>query len=712
MVEEHGTVLDMFLIVLPWQDTIVPPCAPAVLKGIAESHGYQIQTHDFTLDLKNQFCNGDVTQFEQIQSYFISVTDQNYNQPLVSAYYDYIVDIIEQTPARFLGISVFSVWSHKSTFELCQRVKSKLPGIKIVLGGRGLGVKAHLSLFPHLTSTERLLTFDQILIKRRLADISIIGDAEDAIIDLLAGRDDQIQPVNIPSQNNLEYPFSSFDDYRLDQYMGISGSVQLPVISSKGCVRSCDFCDIGAHFDRFRSKQGSRLAQEIIHLSQRYNIYRFAFTDSIANGNMKSLLECCTLLAEHNLTQPDNQKIRWAANWICRPPNSIKPSVFDLLAASGCEHLTIGVEHGSDRVLEAMNKKTTVAGLYYELEQLHRVGIQAGLNQVIGHWSEQPDDFLEHIDMLMRLGPYYANRTVQNIALGAGFQVLKNTPAADNIEISGLITTDDNFSYLWYSTKNPNLTLKVRMARLYTMYRMALSLNIAIGFPQTRLLEVYNNLLDVVKSWEKFHTQHVDHTVISPCPTLSLIDNVDNYVDQRIKELFPCTTIVINLVAESYNGDPRLGIRYNGLLLYHRTLPPGHHELSFDVPYTYPAAGTRLEIFLDNKMQFDTQVDEQGNILQDKNIRFDKLVIDRVNLLGDGNFFYDHGKYFENAQQLDTPIPGLFGNSSIVFEFQEPFWRHYLANISGTLDYQLNSEKEKSLYYLEKIRTELDNFKF
>jgi hypothetical protein len=215
----------------------------------------------------------------------------------------------------------------------------------------------------------------------------------------------------------------------------------------------------------------------------------------------------------------------------------------------------------------------------------------------------------------------------------------------------------------------------------------------------------YNNLLDVVKSWEKFHTQHVDHTVISPCPTLSLIDNVDNYVDQRIKELFLSTTIVINLVAESYNGDPRLGIRYNDVLLYYQTLPPGHHELSFDVPYTYPAAGTRLEIFLDNKMQFDTQVDEQGNILHDKNIRFDKLVIDRVNLLGDGNFFYDHGQYFENLQRCEIPMPGLFGNSSIVFEFQEPFWRHYLANISGTLEYQLNSEKEKSLYYLEKIPT-------
>jgi hypothetical protein len=296
--------------------------------------------------------------------------------------------------------------------------------------------------------------------------------------------------------------------------------------------------------------------------------------------------------------------------------------------------------------------------------------------------------------------------------LGAGFQVLKNTPAADNIEISGLITTDDNFSYLWYSTKNPNLTLKVRMARLYIMYRMALSLNIAIGSPQTRLLEVYNNLLDVIKSWEKFHTQHVDSNTISTCPTISLIDNVDNYVDHRIKELFTGTTIVINLVTESYNGDPRLGVRYNGVLLYHQTLPPGHHELSFDVPYTYSEAGTRLEIFLDNKMQFDTQVDEQGNILHDKNIRFDKLVIDRVNLLGDGNFFYDHGQYFENLQRCETPMPGLFGNSSIVFEFQEPFWRHYLATISGTLDYQLNSEKEKSLYYLEKIRTELDNFKF
>ena len=60
-----NTNVDMLLVNLPWADLQVPYCAPAVLKGIAESAGFKIQTHDFNIDFKFQFCKNDQERFEE-----------------------------------------------------------------------------------------------------------------------------------------------------------------------------------------------------------------------------------------------------------------------------------------------------------------------------------------------------------------------------------------------------------------------------------------------------------------------------------------------------------------------------------------------------------------------------------------------------------------------------------------------------------------------
>ena len=62
----------------------------------------------------------------------------------------------EENNPKYLGISVFSIWTHKSVFELCQRIKNKHPDIEIVLGGKGINVIPHLSIRSKLSKLEHL----------------------------------------------------------------------------------------------------------------------------------------------------------------------------------------------------------------------------------------------------------------------------------------------------------------------------------------------------------------------------------------------------------------------------------------------------------------------------------------------------------------------------------------------------------------------------
>ena len=704
---------DMVLINLPTSDLMVPPCAPAVLKGIAESHGFKIKNHDFNVDMFRKICKSNQEHYENLQNYFL--LEGPHSQDLldqVDQFYDYVIDWLSQQRTRYIGISVFSVYTHTSTFELCARIKKHYPEWKIVLGGKGLTTTPYLTVFNELNGIEKVMEFHQIMMKRNLVHHTIIGDAEDSLTEFLAGKSYLPDSWSKASSPTLSYPFSNFDDYDFNSYRGILSRIQLPVISSKGCVRSCDFCDVAAQFSKFQSKDGTRLAEEIIYLSNRYGLNEFSLVDSIANGNMKSLRACLEVLAEYNQSLPDDKKIMMAANWIARPPGSIKPEFFDLMAKAGLTQVSIGAESGSDHVLEAMAKKTTVSGLLYELDQMQRVGISSNMNNIASHWSERYSDFLEHVDWMLRLGPYMATRTVVALDISTGYSTLRHTPATDNREKNQLITSDDNFSFFWYTPINPNLTLKTRLARWYIQY----SIGRYLGMPLLNRKRYVDNML--VKLQESFdrgrefiHT-HVDKQNYTPCPSIDLVDTWQQYVDNRAQELFPSTILQLEVKSTSCNGNPRLFIKYNGEMLYYNELPQGHSTVEVDINYDF-ADQSMIEIGMDNKNINDTEVDAHGNIVADKHILLNSIKIDNIDLLKNSDYFYKQIEYVENNTKLSVGRPGFFHNSQMNIEFRAPYWKWYInGQLANSMEWQpvLNDAEIPKL--LEDIKSYIYKYEY
>lgn len=691
---------DMFLVNLPWADLLTPHLAPALLKGIAESYGYTIKTHDFNIDFKEIICANDQKTFEEYQDYFISILDKNSSTgQIVEKFYNLMIDRLKKENFRFLGISVFSVYTQKSTFELCKKIRKELPTIKIVLGGRGLNVKPHLSVEKQLESDEKLKPFSEVMLNRNLCDKLIIGDAEDAIIDLFA---DNVESNNlnwyVAKQENLEYPFSNFDDYDLKKYQGIAGNPQLHVISSKGCVRKCDFCDVGFQFKKFKSKDGRRFAEEVIYLSNKYKINEFATADSILNGNIKTLKETLQVLAEHNKDKKESEKIKWGGNWICRPPGRLPPEFFDLMAAGGCRHLNVGAEHGSNQVLQAMDKKTNVEGLYYEIEQMHRTGIQCGLNNVIGHWSEKYEDWLAHIEMLLKIGPYIANRTVTQVMIGSGFAILGDTPAAWNKEINGLEFMQDNFSFAWYTKKNPSLTYKTRIARLINLYRLAFALKYPVSQTYQNLLTAKNRYAENYEQALKFLTKYLDKESYKKCYSVDFMSNEEdfnNLINEKLKEYFPLSTLNLEVESSEFNGSPGLEVIINNKVVFKDVLPEGSHNFEFIFKNEFDK-NNQIDFILFNKKERDTKIDKEGNIIKDKNIIFKKIVLDKINLVKDQEYFYKHSNFYEKGIKLEIAKPGLYlDKDHLQFFYKGTFWVEFInKRFKNEMSWQLNSFKD------------------
>lgn len=694
----------MILLNLPWHDLAVPLTAPAVLKGIAESHGYKIKTWDSNLDLFQKFCNSDKKKYSELEEYFI--TDTEKHKELIYKFYQWLIDEIKKEKFNYIGFGVFSVFTQRSTYELIELINKQIPSVKIVLGGKGLEAHLHSSIFNRFSNLEKMLKFNNIIKKQFPNVINIIGEGEDAIIDLLSGNHNNIDQWNEAKSNTLEYPFSNFDDYKLTSYLPPNGVYQIPVISSKGCVRDCDFCDVGVVYKKFQSKTGKRLAEEMIFLFNKYKINNFSISDSIMNGNVKSLKEMIDELIKFNLDKSENDKIKWNGNWISRPAGSFKPEFYKKLQLSGCESLTIGAESGSDHVLEAMNKKTNVAGLYYDLEHFQKNNIKCVLNSIIGHWSEEYSHFIEHLTMLIKFIPYYANNTIVSLHLGGGFSLLKDTPADKNFHENKIHKIGDNFSYLWWSEKNPSLNMKARVARLYIIYKIMIENNIVIDHCNNFLTILKNRLINKKEEIKKFESNVIGDRKITECPSIINMDNWSEIFNSIVLEQFPKSTLEINLEANASYDNPEFKVSLNDEILYNDKIN-GSHKIVLEFKNSLDKKTLKFE--MSNKSASDTIVDSNGNIIKDKNIIFKSVIIDGCDIFKQEHFWFNVMNHYDNGEKLKIGRPGLYSNGSIEFDFNSLFLVDYFKSMKFESPY-LNHDNKLLNDIIEDIRLLINNF--
>ena len=672
---------DMLLLILPYSELDVPPCGPAVLKGIAESSGYSIKNIDTNVLFLKNFCNNDPGEYFNKSSYWLGLPALFNTNEFYQSIYDYICDY----KFKYLGISVFSLYTHMATYEFLKYIKDLPRDWEIVVGGKGLTTNPFevntTSPFAGIGDNRSML-FYQVLSQEHLYDKVLLGDSEDAIIDLLKGNYiDNLFNKNVPTNNKLTYPYSNFDDYNLVTYrIEGSGLTQLPVYGSKGCVRACDFCDVAVQFGKFQQKDAQHLADEMVFLAHKYNIYNFASADSIANGNMKSLNEFTEIMANHNKNTTEDKRITWNGNWIARPRkrSSIYGSNFyQQLKDSGCTSLTIGAEAGSDHVLLHMNKKTDVDGLMYELERLDEVGIQSILNMIVGHWSERYEDFLEQLITFVKFGPKFASGSIYAITISP-FSILNDTPSSRNIE---LMYPNKNFTHLHWHPDNPVLTYKEKMARYYCIIEFFQ--NYGITFNKSSLSD--RTVSQINADMEDARQFFKDKPKGSE-PAVELMSNIINYVDTLVKETYTSSRIQLQLESNAGTDDPIVKITWNSKEIFTGSVPPGINHYEFDINYDYTCS-QEFSIQLVNKTKHDTIFDSQGNIVKDKNIRITQLAIDSVDICSDVGYLYQKTAYCEHDKWLPVSKDGLWANNSkLVVAFDAPFWRHYLKSSADPLN--------------------------
>ena len=271
------------------------------------------------------------------------------------------------------------------------------------------------------------------------ADVVVIGEGEQTIEELLRAfrehsdwsavngivfRNDAGEVVRTAPRALLpnldQQPFPDRDAIDLPAYLDAwrrhHGVGTVSLITARGCPYSCTWCSRSVFGESHRRRSVDNVADEVEGIVDRYRPERLWYADDVFGIHRGWTLNYAAEL--------ERRRLRLPFECISRAER-IDDDVADALVSLGCFRVWIGSESGSQRILDAMNRKVTIEQVRETSARLKRRGIEVGMFIMLGFDGERTEDLRATIDHLKKTGPDVFLTTVS--------YPIKGTPYYDRV---------------------------------------------------------------------------------------------------------------------------------------------------------------------------------------------------------------------------------------------------------------------------------------
>jgi hypothetical protein len=416
---------------LPFWSPLIPPMGISCLKSYLQSHGYQVKTIDANVEFqfrevydnyfhcleqyipaskRGNFYNigSDVLRNHMMahlnhenekeyinlvkivvyQTFFCDIDDSRaaeLNQ-IIAGFYTrlekYVLQVLETEKPTVLGLSVYSATAAASLFAF-KFARENYPHIKTVMGG---GIFAgELSLGSP--------NFDLFLRKTPYIDKIIVGEGEKLFLKFLQDELPETQKVYTPK--DIKGEVLALDSSHLPDFSDLD-TLYYPTLAaytSRSCPFQCTFCAEKIFWGKYRKKSAKHIAEELVRLSKKYNCQLYLMTDSLLNPIINELA--------NELTDAGTS-IYWdgylrADQSVCDAENTFQ------WRRSGFYRARLGLESGSQKILEAMGKHITIMQIKEAVASLAHTGIKTTTYWLIGYPGETEEDFQQTLELIKEL---------------------------------------------------------------------------------------------------------------------------------------------------------------------------------------------------------------------------------------------------------------------------------------------------------------------
>jgi radical SAM superfamily enzyme YgiQ (UPF0313 family) len=302
-----------------------------------------------------------------------------------SLFFPFLAAHLRALPLDIVGLSSICS-SYPLTLRLAGEIKQLNPRSVVILGGPQASVVdvATLREFPSV-------------------DAIVRGEADDTfprLVELIESRDDRwgalpgltfrrgggiVRNPNSAVVEDLDrLPLPAFD---LDSRIRSRGGIHLEI--GRGCPFACSFCSTNDFFRRsFRLKSPAKMIADITAIKQEYGVSYFSLVHDMYTIDRKKVVEFCEAI------QASGEQFTWGCS---ARTDCIDDGLLELMAKAGCTGIFFGIETGSARLQQVINKKLDLAEAWKRIAGADRNGIHTTVALIVGFPEETRDDLRDTI---------------------------------------------------------------------------------------------------------------------------------------------------------------------------------------------------------------------------------------------------------------------------------------------------------------------------
>ena len=357
----------VLLVYPPARDASKPPIGMSYISSFLRQKGHQVEV----LDLTARPLSEDELQ-KRVDSFHL---------------YDCV------------GISAI-ITAYNFVKDFSRVVKKKLPDLPIIVGNA-------LSI-----------SCPETLLKNSEVDVVVVDEGELTTAELVERIKDRKNYRNIkgiwykdedgnihstPLRERIidldSLPFPAWDLINIPTYMKHTGPyLDKGILSGwitavRGCPFSCGYCS-RSFGQKVTARSENNMIDEILEFKRLYNGSHFNIVDDLVMARPKLVRAFARSLIERNVN----------ITWQCTGRvNLVDEELFALMKKSGCTTLSYGIESGSQKILDNMNKGATVEQAKRAIEITRKVGLNVGTPFMFGYVGEDRETVSETVNFIKEM---------------------------------------------------------------------------------------------------------------------------------------------------------------------------------------------------------------------------------------------------------------------------------------------------------------------
>lgn len=255
----------------------------------------------------------------------------------------------------------------------------------------------------------------------RGADVVVIGEGEVTTEELLArlGRggvdelgevkgivylDGEGEPVRTEPRPYLDdldgQPFPDRGAIDIGRYLETwrahHGRGAVSLITARGCPYSCNWCSHAVYGYSHRRRSPQDVADEVELVLETYDPDMLWYADDVFTIHFRWFREYAEELRRRGIRIPFETITR---------EDRLNEDIVEALAEMGAYRIWVGAESGSQRILDAMERRTDAERVSEVVGLLQRHGIEAGMFIMLGYEGEELEDLEDTVELLKRSSP-------------------------------------------------------------------------------------------------------------------------------------------------------------------------------------------------------------------------------------------------------------------------------------------------------------------